>query len=444
MIKNDDKWVGHFRKRMEGYSEPLPEGLWEKLEKELPPSRVVPMWKRKWFAAAAVIMLLAVSSVSFWFMQSASEALDNGNQLARQIERQINRRTDRVKEQVADIHSEPVKEVLSTMARSLGIEPYSAHVEEKTTPVLVALNVHSDSVVVSEVPMKVEEAVPDDAAEPENEMQVSVMHSGRSQLESDRRTMKRNRSRQAGSGQEKKSGNVTLGLNAGNTPITSSSAIGGFTRFSSMMNGNLISDTGPMQDVMPSYPADNALSSQTIMYKSDAQSITHINHKIPVTVGASVKWDLNDKWALETGLNYTFLSSELTTGEVTYVKEEQKLHYIGVPLKVHRSLWENRVVSFYVSAGTTLEKCVSSKLESVSVDKDLKKSKESISLDEKPFQVSLGAALGAQLNLSKHLGLYVEPGLAYYFDDGTNLETIRKEHPLNFNLQLGLRINLNE
>jgi len=45
------------------------------------------------------------------------------------------------------------------------------------------------------------------------------------------------------------------------------------------------------------------------------------------------------------------------------------------------------------------------------------------------------------VNFTKHLGLYAEPGIAYYFDDGSQIETIRKEHPFNFNLQFGLRFS---
>ena len=37
---------------------------------------------------------------------------------------------------------------------------------------------------------------------------------------------------------------------------------------------------------------------------------------------------------------------------------------------------------------------------------------------------------------------YAEPGVVYYFDDGSNVNTIRKEHPFNFNIQLGVRFTL--
>ena len=57
----------------------------------------------------------------------------------------------------------------------------------------------------------------------------------------------------------------------------------------------------------------------------------------------------------------------------------------------------------------------------------------------KPLQLSISSALGAQLNINKNIGLYLEPGVAYFFDDGSEIETIRKETPFNFNLQAGVR-----
>ena len=58
------------------------------------------------------------------------------------------------------------------------------------------------------------------------------------------------------------------------------------------------------------------------------------------------------------------------------------------------------------------------------------------------FQWSLSAAAGAQFKITEKLGIYAEPGVVYYFDDGSNVNTIRKEHPFNFNIQLGVRFTL--
>ena len=44
--------------------------------------------------------------------------------------------------------------------------------------------------------------------------------------------------------------------------------------------------------------------------------------------------------------------------------------------------------------------------------------------------------------LGDKVGLYAEPGLNYYFDNGSPVENVFKSRPLNFNLTLGLRLRL--
>ena len=41
------------------------------------------------------------------------------------------------------------------------------------------------------------------------------------------------------------------------------------------------------------------------------------------------------------------------------------------------------------------------------------------------------------------VGIYLEPGVSYYFDNGSFVETVYRERPLNFSLGIGLRFNLN-
>ena len=55
------------------------------------------------------------------------------------------------------------------------------------------------------------------------------------------------------------------------------------------------------------------------------------------------------------------------------------------------------------------------------------------------MQWSANASLGVQCNLVNTMSIFVEPGVSYYFNDGTNIRTIYKEKPLNFNLNLGIR-----
>jgi hypothetical protein len=147
----------------------------------------------------------------------------------------------------------------------------------------------------------------------------------------------------------------------------------------------------------------------------------HIHHRQPVRFGLSLRYRLTDRWSIESGLLYTHLSSDITTtvDHVTTVTE-QRLNYIGLPLNISYDLWKNRSFGLYVTTGGTIEK----------------------QLEASPWQFSINGAAGAEYKFMDNLSLYAEPGLGYYFKDGSNTPTIYQDHPLNFNLSFGLRFNL--
>ena len=60
----------------------------------------------------------------------------------------------------------------------------------------------------------------------------------------------------------------------------------------------------------------------------------------------------------------------------------------------------------------------------------------------KPLQMSVGASAGVQFDLLPSLGIYAEPGLSYYFDNGSRTQTIYGDHPLNLSLDFGVRFTI--
>ena len=146
-----------------------------------------------------------------------------------------------------------------------------------------------------------------------------------------------------------------------------------------------------------------------------------IHHSQPIRFGLTFRYRLNDRWSVEGGLSYTRLSSDITTTKngVTTVTEQQ-LNYIGLPLKINYEFWKSNHFGLYISAGGTIEK----------------------RLDAILWQFSLNGSVGAEYKLTNVFSLYAEPGIGYYFKDGSSIPTIYKDHPLNFNLNIGLRFNL--
>ena len=170
---------------------------------------------------------------------------------------------------------------------------------------------------------------------------------------------------------------------------------------------------------------------------------TEYKHRLPVRVGLNVAYRLTDRLSVESGVSYTRLSSDMKDGtKDNYSSGSQKLDYIGVPLNVKYRAFGYRRLSVYASAGLLTEKCVSGKTIHEYVISDEKKKHDAEDVAAKPWQLSVNAALGAQFDVLRNVGVYVEPGVSYYFDDRSPLSTIYKEKPLNFNLNLGVRYTI--
>ncbi|WP_294080496.1 porin family protein [Proteiniphilum sp. UBA5384] len=172
---------------------------------------------------------------------------------------------------------------------------------------------------------------------------------------------------------------------------------------------------------------------------------TDAKHRQPVTIGASIKYNFDDKWSITSGLTYTLLSSEIRSGSDNYYYfSEQTLHNIGIPLDIHYNLWRGRNASIYLSGGGMMEKNVAGKLVTDYVVNGKLDSTEKDHISLNRLQWSVNTSAGVEYNLFSKIGLYAEPGITYYFENGDGIETIYKEKPLNFNLRVGLRFSLSE
>lgn len=157
-------------------------------------------------------------------------------------------------------------------------------------------------------------------------------------------------------------------------------------------------------------------------------------HHQPISVGMQVGFHLLPKLKLSTGLVYIKVSSDFISGvSDTRTVSTQDLHYIGIPLNLSYSVWEYKGLHTYVTAGG--EGAVNIK-NHTETDGEVKESKRD------KMQWSTNASVGIQYDFIPQLGVYVEPGMKYYFDNGSQIENIFKDKKLNFNIQFGLRFNV--
>lgn len=417
-MKQEDKWLDGLRYRMKDYSEPVPEGLWADIEKELESPKVVPMWRR-WQAVAAVALLVVVSSLTWWMVNSPA---------TQYIEEQSM--------QIAEVTPVTMEEPRAPLLA-----------EEKPLVVMKKKKTESDSILtiihlcydLEENAMAPEDSLEEDTKEIATDTEKQEPERKSNPTSTRRKIMVQNLMAQSS---QKKNSSWSLGVSVGNGALNLYYGEKQMTEY----------DLSVPQENWNGYPPVSAPDSTTQtpnegsqqkLFSRGASRTADIDygafekkHRTPFVVGISLRWMLNEDWALESGLTYTRLATDLSAGSM---KGEQKLHYIGIPLKVSRKVWADNRWSVYAGAGGAVEKCVSGQL-TVNNKWQGEEIKRNLDVDE--LQWSLQASVGVQYRLAGQLGIYAEPGVAYYFDDGSQVETIRKEKPFHFNVQVGLRFTL--
>ena len=163
----------------------------------------------------------------------------------------------------------------------------------------------------------------------------------------------------------------------------------------------------------------------------------YAEHHLPIRLGLSFRYQLTQKWSVETGLTYTYLSSDIkrkVAANPFLFQIEQKLHYVGIPVNAEYLLLENKHFNVYASAGTMVEKMVRGRR-----NDEYNGQSEKVSIH--PLQFSLNCAAGAEWKMNRLLSIYAEPGLTYHFDNHSQVPTYYQDKPLGFNLNLGVRID---
>ena len=175
--------------------------------------------------------------------------------------------------------------------------------------------------------------------------------------------------------------------------------------------------------------------------RPDADKIERTTHHyMPVTFSLALKYKLNSRFGLETGLSYSRLKSEFEIGtDGNAIREQQAIHYLGIPLKGTYNIYDVRRWNLYGSLGAKLEIPVYAPFSTSYFVNGMKELEEK-SILHAPLQWSVGTGLGLQYNLTPNIGFFAEPSLQYYIPTGSNIETYRTEHPFTFSLPIGIRI----
>ena len=166
-------------------------------------------------------------------------------------------------------------------------------------------------------------------------------------------------------------------------------------------------------------------TSNATMPNPSTPSNVHYVHDLPLSFGLQARLDLLPWLGIESGVEYTYLHSVADSYIGTL---DQRLHFIGIPLRMDAIIWSNNFFEVYSGLGGKMEKCVSASL-------------GQIKCDEPRLQWAVEVAGGIQYRLWDHMSFYFQPEMLWYLTQ-TDLITYRTENPLGFALQAGLRFEL--
>ena len=173
--------------------------------------------------------------------------------------------------------------------------------------------------------------------------------------------------------------------------------------------------------------------------KNGGKIVEHEYHDKPITFGLSMTKTINRKWNVETGLQYSLLKSEFILGEDDYyVQKRQKIHYLGIPLRLSYKWFGANRWTAYTSAGIILNIPLSGKTDEQYVTGTVVPYSDSWHFTP-PFQWTVGTGIGLQYNFAKNWGVYLEPTFSWHIPNGSTTRTIWTEHPFTITIPFGIR-----
>lgn len=420
-----EDWLNKIRESQADFSEPEPDGLWAGIESGLAAvsrRRTVRWWWAALPAAAVAVLVLFLSVPGY---RDASDA---------------------------PLMTSAVAELKSTT------EPFDVVPQNFESSVPANLLAYSGTLLASDMePGKLSEATADDAGSASEEFpkrQESSSWNNSPNDSSSETSSLENSSSETSSLETISSENwpsendnpvlktrrrgFSFGLLTSNVAGSRSSV----SKYAALYGSTVTKQIHGFSETRADFPDSQGYADVMKSNSSNEISSTVKNWQ-PIQVGVSVAYSFTDRLSIESGLTYSCLVSDLSSGTPSGNYDiRQTLHYIGLPLALRYDFLKIKGFSLYASAGGQMEKCVAGKTRTDYFVDGKKVSSENGRIMVEPLQWSVNAYVGAQYSFNRLVGLYIEPGAAYYFRNSSPVNCIYSERPFNFSFRAGLRFSL--
>ena len=404
----DERLKEFLNKKLEGYSRPVPQSVWERIESRLP--KIIAWYRRPLYVAAVAVLAIAAVTFSVRLINYAPKSITPDDIAI------VDSVCDVEQIDIIETHPVAVDNVLSD----------DTVLKEKS---VVVKHRYCSSTRPNDKTERVMRSVDDTAIDEDisvviNEYEMPVLDS-KEQVYA------------CGECEE----SVIEESDCVSSEMSTDSVIQEVNRYYEQnYYDNVIikpcKDNSTLAFVLESYSMPTASSVTTFPLRCGGEAELVFNHKLPFNVKALVEKSF-DRWSLGTGISYTYMSSDYKMS-YNWRVGRQELHYLGVPVYLKYSFAEVKRFSFYASVGGQIDINVSARHQE-SPESHLYDCLGSKTFRDKHPQFSALVGVGAAFNIVQHLDVYVEPSLGYYFNNDSFVHTIWQDRSFNVGVSLGLR-----
>ena len=455
----NDKWLGKLRDSVENYSEPLPDGFWEDIKASVPGA---PAASQKtegserflWTLVAAAVLLLGI----VLFLPQDKEDVTGSLAVAVMAEKDMANEdagADTVEEKISDdkivvekVHKGNVQ-VVKVSAKRI----FEEEIVGDVTAVADVVGAGSENKVLNEISggdkAGKETDVTgnaDDKFEHKTENRQTEPKTYREEYLKELEYLKEDvTGRRTG-------GRRSVSFGVGNNRVQLDFVLGFKEAAPAMgdagsMNGsNRVPDNFASFINMSSQQVENVTwmgeNSPMVFNAPQSYKTCSYKHRQPFRTGVSFAFELGRWLYAESGLSYQYMGSAMYAGGQFAENSslaDQKLHYLGIPVKIGVNFMSEKRFQIYLSGGYMVEKCVYGVLE--------QPNGHVVRLKLKGVMNSVNVTAGMQFKIGELMALYAEPGWYKYLglgeeigrQNGYILKNIYTDHPDGISFQGGVR-----
>lgn len=418
----EDKFDKIIRNKLYNHQLPVPDKLWEQLEEQLqsPPAPKVPLFRQYRNIAAIAVSILSAGLISVYLANNLTHT-DTPVTISNTNVKELPSQTPvaKITQQLAQMSAESSSDKYLSKTSLKGIVSVSNNTSKAAPDTNHTAPANTEKELISEdtnesATKKVQKNINNRPSDYDEKVKAFMADGQKAQNSIKEKT----NARKSGSK------DMQLAVNFGNSGFANALQKQPYATLRTKIDKNMVQFA---QDMHP-----NSMGSQT-----------NVKHHAPISFGFMFSKELPKNFAIETGIRYTYMHSELKNPEETR-KESQQLHYLGIPLYAKYTFWEWRNFNAYGKLGGAIDFNIAGTWKELyNYQADFGSGQVSVFNEEieKRPQVSIGGTLGIAYSLSNLFQLYFEPGVSYYFDNFTGVRNIRKEKPLDLSLQLGGRFS---